>query len=73
MTAHFPGLRQVGGFPISSANKTDRHDISEIVLKVELNTIKQRNKQPFLAWNKHRKKMAVLDCLYGANHPFSVK
>ena len=43
MTAHFPGLRQIGGFPISSANKTDRHDISEIVLKVELNTIKHTN------------------------------
>jgi hypothetical protein len=36
-------LRQVGGFlrvlPVSSANKTDPHDITEILLKVELNTI----------------------------------
>jgi hypothetical protein len=36
-------LRQVGGFfpcsPVSSTNKTDRHDISEILLKVALNTI----------------------------------
>ena len=26
-------------------NKTDRHDITEILLKVALNTIKQTNKQ----------------------------
>jgi hypothetical protein len=36
-------LRQVGGFlpgtPISSNNKTDRHDKTEILLKVALNTI----------------------------------
>ena len=29
------------GSPISSTNKTDRHDITEILLKVALNTIKQ--------------------------------
>ena len=27
------------GIPISSTNKTDRHDITEILLKVALNTI----------------------------------
>jgi hypothetical protein len=36
-------LQQVGGFPlstpVSSTNKTDRHDITEILLKVVLNTI----------------------------------
>jgi len=36
-------LRQAGGFlrvlPVSSTNKTDRHDITEILLKVALNTI----------------------------------
>jgi len=36
-------LRQVGGFSpgnlISAINKTDRHDITEILLKVELNYI----------------------------------
>ena len=46
-------LRQVGGFlrilqfppgtPISSTNKSDRHDITDILLKVALNTIKQTN------------------------------
>ena len=30
---------------VSSTNKTDRHDISEILLKVALNSIKQTNKQ----------------------------
>jgi len=29
---------------VSSINKTDRHDISEILLKVALNSIKQTNK-----------------------------
>jgi hypothetical protein len=34
-------LRQVGGFSLgSSTNKTDRHDITELLLKVALNTIK---------------------------------
>jgi hypothetical protein len=36
-------LRQIGGFspgpPVSSTNKTDRQDITEILLKVTLNTI----------------------------------
>jgi hypothetical protein len=35
-------LRQVGGFspgtPVSSTNKTDCHDIAELLLKVALNT-----------------------------------
>jgi hypothetical protein len=30
--------------PVSSSNKTDRHDITEILLKMALNTIKQTNK-----------------------------
>ena len=35
-------LRQVGWFPpVSSTNKTDRHDITEILLTMALNTIKQ--------------------------------
>ena len=44
-------LRQVGGFsagpPVSSTNKTDCHDIADILLKVALNTIsnKQTNNQ----------------------------
>jgi len=36
-------LRQVVGTPVSSTNKTDRHDITEILLKVALNTINQTN------------------------------
>jgi hypothetical protein len=38
-------LRQYGSFlrgpPVSSTNKTDHHDITEILLKVALNSIKQ--------------------------------
>jgi hypothetical protein len=30
------------GTPVSSTNKTDRHDITEILLKVALNTIKTK-------------------------------
>ena len=33
------------GPPVSSTNKTDRHDITEILLKVVLNTIKQTKQQ----------------------------
>jgi len=32
------------GTPVSSTNKTDGHDIAEILLKVALNAIKQTNK-----------------------------
>ena len=32
--------------PVSSTNKTDRHDITEILLKVPLNDIKQTTKHP---------------------------
>ena len=32
------------GSSVSSTNTTDRHDLTEILLKVALNTIKQRNK-----------------------------
>ena len=40
-------LRQTGRWfsGVSSTNKTDRHDITEILLKVVLNSIKQTNKQ----------------------------
>jgi hypothetical protein len=33
------GLWFSQGIPVSSTNKTDRHDIAEILLKVALNTI----------------------------------
>jgi hypothetical protein len=36
-------LLQDGGTLVSSTNKTDRHDITELLLKVALNTIKQTN------------------------------
>ena len=39
------------GTTVSPTNKTDRHDISEILLKVALNTIKQTNKQPKLMFS----------------------
>jgi hypothetical protein len=31
------------GRPVSSNNKTDRHNMAEILLKMALNTIKQTN------------------------------
>ena len=37
-------LRQVDGFLRVSTNKTDRHDITEVLLKVALNATKQTNK-----------------------------
>jgi hypothetical protein len=41
------------GPPVSSINKTDRHDISEILLKMALNTIKQTNKQQTISDMMH--------------------
>ena len=38
------------GPPVSSTNKTDHHEIIEILLKVSLNTIKQTNKQSVKIW-----------------------
>jgi hypothetical protein len=35
--------------PVSSTNKADRHDITEILLKVALNIIKQTNKHNILS------------------------
>ena len=40
------------GTPVSSTNKTDRHGITEILLKVALNTINERNHNVMkLKWN----------------------
>jgi hypothetical protein len=50
-------LRQVSGFlvpgtPVFSTNKTDRHDITEILLKVVLNPVKKniRNALNYMAF-----------------------
>ena len=45
------------GPPVSSTNKTDRHDITEILLQMTLNTIKQTNKQT----NKHSWSFTVVN------------
>ena len=37
-------LQQTSGTPVSSINKTDHHYISEILLKMVLNTINQTEK-----------------------------
>ena len=39
------------GLPVSSTNKTDHHDITEMLLEVALNTIKQTNKLIYLCLN----------------------
>jgi hypothetical protein len=41
------------GPPVSPTNKTYRHDIAEILLKVALNTIKQTSKQTFVILKTH--------------------
>jgi hypothetical protein len=50
------------GTPVSSINETDRHDITEILLKVTLNTINQPTNQ-YISENKKfqiRKKFCQL-------------
>ena len=41
------------GPPVSPTNKTYRHDIAEILLKIALNTIKQTSKQTFVILKTH--------------------
>ena len=42
-TVGLSGCWIIGLTPVSSTNKTDRHDITEILLKVALNTITLRD------------------------------
>ena len=39
------------GLPVSSSNKTDRHNITEILLKVALKTIKPTNQTTYHQWS----------------------
>ena len=41
------------GIPVSVTNKSDSHDITEILLKVALNTIKQKHKLYTMAQRRH--------------------
>ena len=56
-------LRMVGSFigilRVSSTNKTDRHSITELLLKVGLNTIKQTNKQIMLLGIMKERKLMI--------------
>ena len=49
------------GPPVSSTNKTDRHDITEILLKVALSTIKQTNQ---ITEHKKRLRQTSLEMHY---------
>ena len=50
-------LQRVDGFslgsPVSSTDKTDRHDIAKILLKVALNTIKPKNLYNFIEFSHY--------------------
>ena len=46
-----PGQWFSPGSPVSSTNKTDRHDITEILLKVALNTINHKPTVLYLRYN----------------------
>jgi hypothetical protein len=54
------GLWFSPGTPVSSINKTDRHDKTEILLKVTLNTINQTNQSKFDHMMSSIKKMTNL-------------
>jgi hypothetical protein len=65
-------LQQVGGFLRvlrSSTNKTDRHDITEILLKLPLRTINQQNQQSRRDHNVVSIVVAILLCFY-RSHSF---
>jgi hypothetical protein len=59
------GLWFSPGPPVSSTNKSERHNITEILLKVALNTIKQTNKsieKPTHNRNKLKKNKEMSHC-----------
>jgi hypothetical protein len=49
----------IGILRVSSTNKTDRHSITELLLKVGLNTIKQTNKQIMLLGIMKERKLMI--------------
>jgi hypothetical protein len=51
------------GTPVSSTNKTDRHDITEILLNVALNTMKP-NQTTYLTWGNP---CPIIEFLFIAN------
>jgi hypothetical protein len=53
------------GPPVSYTNKTDHHDITEILLKVALNTIKQTNKHNDMLQIDLRKNKAFINLSVG--------
>jgi hypothetical protein len=55
------GLWFSPGTPVSSTNKTDHHDLTEILLKVALNTINQQN-QPTITYLYHFRNIIVNAC-----------
>ena len=51
------------GTPVSSTNKTDHHDINEILLKVVLNTIKQTNIINWMIYELRVTRLPIIDRL----------
>jgi hypothetical protein len=49
---------------VSSTNKTDRHDVTEILFKVALNTVKQTSKIAYniseLVWENWNKQLDII-------------
>jgi hypothetical protein len=61
-------LRQVGGFLwVSSTNKTDHHDITEIVLKVALNIIALTQSLTLVQAHISQDCLGSLSSIVGAN------
>ena len=56
------------GPPVSSINKTDLHDITEILLKVALNTIKHTNKQSVKITYSHHDSAKIFFTLHFNNN-----
>jgi hypothetical protein len=59
-------------FSGSSANKTDRNDITEILLKVALNTIKQTNKPKQLPNCLHIAEPSIIVIVFNDTSPFLI-
>ena len=58
--------------PVSSTNKTDHHDITEILLKVALSNIKQPNHQHEIVYISCRLYISVIYCVISSSTFFNI-
>jgi len=66
------GRRFSLGTPVSFSNKTDRHDITHILLKVALNTISHKSNQLWRKYNPDNIRIQTSTCISQSNFMFDI-